>query len=392
MSDDVVARSAAAVSALQRTASEIAKAPIDPVAWQRGTIVFSACNEDSLSEIRAFGSLEGKRVLCVTAGGGRVLNLLARMPKFVCAVDLNPAQNALLELKIAGMRALDHTGYLEFLGVRPAARDRAATYERLRPRLSDGAQGFFDANLALIQDGVLMQGKLERFLRRLAKVVRLGHPLGLSQLFSFEDIAQQRAFMTRWDTLLWRTLAQNLARRWVMQVFSGDPGFYRYVPEHIPLHRAIYDRVHQYFWNHLARENALLQLVFFGRYVYEPALPIYLNAATYERTRAALERVQIETITARVDDALEYGASEPFDAFSLSDISSYLDDEAHARLFERVLRAARPGAALCSRSNIHHRPLQAQQARRIERDTALEHQLAVDDHSCVHEFLVGKIS
>jgi hypothetical protein len=46
---------------------------------------------------------------------------------------------------------------------------------------------------------------------------------------------------------------------------------------------------------------------------------------------------------------------------------------------------------LCSRSNIYHRALLPEQAARIERATALERQLAIDDHSCVHEFLVGTI-
>ena len=50
------------------------------------------------------------------------------------------------------------------------------------------------------------------------------------------------------------------------------------------------------------------------------------------------------------------------DAFSLSDISSYLDDAAHAQLFQSVLTAARPAAKIVSRSNIHHRPLTPEQA------------------------------
>lgn len=390
MTDNVAARSVAAAGALKRTASELSRAPIDPVSWQRGTIVFSACNEDSQSELRAFGSLAGKRVLCVTAGGGRVLNLVADKPREILAVDLNPAQNALLELKIAGMRALDHGAYLAFMGVRPAE-DRLAVYDKLRSGLSTGAQGFFDSHTALVRDGVLMQGKLERFLGRVAKILRAGRPFGLTTLFSFEDLAAQREYLKRWDTLLWRGVVRNLGRRWVMRVFSGDPGFYRYVPEHVALHHVIYDRVHQYFWHHLARENALLQIVFFGRYVHEPALPLYLNAASYERVKAALAEVRIETVTATVADALEYGAREAFDAFSVSDISSYLDDRDHALLFERVLAAARPGAVLCSRSNIHHRPLVPEHAARITRDSALEGQLAIDDHACVHEFLIGRI-
>jgi S-adenosylmethionine-diacylglycerol 3-amino-3-carboxypropyl transferase len=376
---------------LIRTASVLARAPAEAVAWARGTIVFSACNEDSASELRAFGPLEGRRVMCVTAGGGRVLNLLAGRPKMIWAVDLNPAQNALLELKIAALRELDHGAYLRLLGVHPE-RDRLALYHRVRQRLSTGAQHFFDDHSDLVRRGVLLQGKLERFFTRLALVLRFAHPLGLGRLFSFGDLAEQRRFLSRWDTPLWRAVARNVGRRSILRAFSGDPGFYRYVPADVPLHHALYDRVHRYLWNHVARENPLLQLVFFGRYVYEPALPIYLNAATYDRIKAAAAEVHIETITATVEDALDYAGSESFDAFSLSDISSYLDDAAHHRLFDGVLRSARPAARLCSRSNLHHRPLSLEQARRVERERDLERILAAHDHSCVHDFLVGAIA
>ena len=188
------------------------------------------------------------------------------------------------------------------------------------------------------------------------------------ELFAFDDIAAQRAFMARFDTLLWRTLAQNLARRWVMRRSRAIPASIATCPSTSRCTARSTIASHQYFWNHLARDNALLQLVFFGRYMYEPALPIYLNAATYERTKAALEHVHIETITATVDEALEYGASEAFDAFSLSDISSYLDDEAHAPAVRAraALGATGRGAVLAQQ----HLPSRAaaRAGARIERD------------------------
>lgn len=360
------------------------------MAWDRESILFSACNEDSRCELRAFGSLTGKRVACIAAGGGRVLNLLVDRPKEILAVDLNPAQIALLELKIAAMRRLDHGDYLGFLGVRLAA-DRETTYERIRPSLSRAATGFFDPRMGMIRRGVLFEGKLERFLGRLSVVLHALQPRGLGRLFSFDDLEEQRRFLARFETPLWKTLAPNVARRWVMKTFSGDPGFYRYVPAHVPLHREIYDGIHRYFHHHLARDNALMQVVFFGRYIHEAALPAYLNARTFDRVKGALETVRIESVVATVDAALDDAGPSAFDAFSLSDISSYLDDAAHADLFARVIRAAAPGARLCSRSNIHHRAPAAAEAARIQRDHAMEDALATDDHSCVHKFVVGEI-
>jgi S-adenosylmethionine-diacylglycerol 3-amino-3-carboxypropyl transferase len=360
------------------------------VTWAKDSILFSSCNEDSAGELRAFGDLTGKRVLCITAGGGRVLNLLLGQPDLVWAVDLNPAQNYLLELKVAGMRALDHTAYLRFLGVR-ACTDRLVTYAGLREMLSSGAQRFFAAHPRLVQGGVLLQGKLERYLRRVAIALRLIQPFGVRQLFSFDDIEEQRHFVGKVDTRLFRAVAEIACSRGMLRLFSGDPGFYRYVPSDLPLHRVIYDGILEHFRHYLARDNPLMQLVFFGRWINEAALPIYLNARTYDRVKAGLERARLVTVTSTVNVALAEAGPARFDAFSLSDISSYLDDSAHTQLFDDVLTAARPGARLCSRSNIHHRPLSPEQARRVTRDLALERELSIADHSCVHKFVLGEL-
>ncbi|HKP64629.1 MAG TPA: DUF3419 family protein [Polyangiales bacterium] len=363
-----------------------------PVSWARDSILFSSCNEDSGSELRAFGDFSGKHVLCITAGGGRVLNLLVGQPEVIWAVDLNPVQNYLLELKVAGMRELDHAGYLRFLGARASdGGERLDTYRRVRSALGPAARDFFDAHPSLITDGVLFQGRLERYFARISRVLQWTQPLGLRALFECEDIDQQRKWLSKLDRTAFRWIAQTACRRGMMRAFSGDPGFYRYVPPEVALHRVIYDGVMEHFRHYLARDNPLMQTIFFGRFIHEPALPHYLNARSYERVQSALAKVKLVTITASMDQALTQAGPEAFDIMSLSDISSYLDDAAHHQLFADVLRGARPGAIICSRSNIHHRPLLVAQASRLERDRELERELSISDHSCVHKFLIGRL-
>jgi S-adenosylmethionine-diacylglycerol 3-amino-3-carboxypropyl transferase len=360
------------------------------VAWARDSILFSSCNEDSGSELRAFGDLEGKRVVCITAGGGRVLNLLVGRPEMICAVDLNPVQNYLLELKVAAIRLLEHAEILKFLGVRESE-TRLEVYSRLRGQLSAGAQSFFDAHPSLIDSGILFEGRLERYLCKISRLLQFTHALGVKRLFDCEDIEQQRRWLRRLDSPMFRTLAQTCARRGMLSAFSGDPGFYRYVPPEIPLHRVIYGGVIDHFTHHLARDNSLMQLVFFGRFIHESALPPYLNAATYDRVQDALSRVRLVIRTSTINEALLSAGPAAFDAFSLSDISSYLDDALHDKLFADTLEAAREGAIVCSRSNIHHRPLRLEHEARLERDRALERELSISDHSCVHKFVVGRV-
>ena len=362
------------------------------IPWKKfsGRISYSSCNEDSRSELQALHIGPGKRVFCITAGGGRVLNLLHDRPQEIVAVDVNPTQNHLLELKIASMRALDYEHYLAFLGVRPA-RDRLKVYKSLRPELSNAAGGYFDAHPQIVRRGALFQGSLERFLVHVARVSHLVRPIWLNRLFKFDDIAKQRHFLEGWNTRAWRFVGEMLCRRSFLELFSKDPGFWRFVPPEVPLHRRIFDLMHQYLHNHLARDSHLLQLVFFARYIYEPAMPIYLLPGSYERIREALKTTKITIVTAPAAVALADIADKAIDAYSIADVSSYLSEGDFGTLMDEIMRTARTDARLCSRGIFVHRPLPPEHVHRVHRDHDLERKLAFDDLAMVHEFVVGKL-
>ncbi len=362
------------------------------IPWKKfsGRISYSSCNEDSRSELKALHIAPGKRVFCITAGGGRVLNLLHDRPQEVVAVDVNPTQNHLLELKIAAMRALDYEPYLAFLGVRPA-RDRLKVYKNLRPELSHAAGAYFDAHPQIVRRGALFQGSLERFLVHVARVSHVVRPIWLNRLFKFDDIAKQRHFLDGWNTRAWRFVGEMLCRRSFLELFSKDPGFWRFVPPEVPLHRRIFDLMHEYLRNHLARDSHLLQLIFFARYIYEPAMPIYLLPGSYERIREALKTTKITIVTAPAAAALADISDGTFDAYSIADVSSYLSEADFGTFMDEIMRTARADARLCSRGIFVHRPLPPEHVHRVHRDHNLERKLAFDDLAMVHEFVVGKL-
>ena len=357
----------------------------------RDRISYSSCNEDSRCEIRALEPGPGKRLFCVTAGGGRVLDLLAEGPDEIWAVDLNPSQNHLLELKIAGIRALSHAEYLGFLGVRPSA-DRLATFARLRPRLTPGAQHYFDSRKGMLKAGVLFQGNLERFLvRYIARLVRLARPFWVRRLMAATTLERQRPLLHETGTRLWRALISNLCRRRFLEWFSAEADFWRFVPREIPLHTRIVACIFDHLENHLARDNHLLSLIFNGRYTNEDALPAYLRPEPFERIRKALSHTRMRLVSGTVGDVLHQAPPCSIDGFALSDISAYLDDLSYRGLIEQVLRTARKGARLCSRGVLYHRDLPPECARRLQRDPELEQEFARDDASMVHAFMVGEL-
>ncbi len=150
---------------------------------------FSSANEDGATELQALAG--AKRILCLTGSGTRPLDMLLSNADEVVALDINPTQNALLELKIAAIRALDHRAFLAFVGV-DTGEERHSIYQRLRPTLSSPARDIWDRNRAMIDAGVWHAGKWEKLLLWNARFLKLLRGKDIERLMSLSDIEGRR--------------------------------------------------------------------------------------------------------------------------------------------------------------------------------------------------------
>ena len=73
----------------------------------RNNLVYNTCWEDPRLDRVALDLGPDDDVLVITSAGCNALDYALTEPRHVYAVDMNPRQNALLELKIAGIRPLD---------------------------------------------------------------------------------------------------------------------------------------------------------------------------------------------------------------------------------------------------------------------------------------------
>jgi S-adenosylmethionine:diacylglycerol 3-amino-3-carboxypropyl transferase len=120
-------------------------------------------------------------------------------------------------------------------------------------------------------------------------------------------------------------------------------------------------------------------------------MPVYLRKSTFERIKDALDKTAIRIKTAMITDVLEQCRSGSFDCYSLSDISSYLDQGGYCRLMQEVVRTSKPKSRICSRASFFYRELPEACTRYIKRNKSLEEKLALHDHSMVCEFIVGEV-
>src|SRR4051812_40051699 len=158
-----------------------------------GELRYSTVWEDHLLLERGLDLHPGDDVLVLSSAGDNVLNLLLREPRRIVALDVNPAQSALVELKIAAIALLDHPRFIQLLGVAPCD-DRLALYESVRPRLSQQSRAWWDDHTAAIQSGIVESGRLERFIGGFREFhFSASQRRGVERLFASRTLDEQRA-------------------------------------------------------------------------------------------------------------------------------------------------------------------------------------------------------
>src|SRR5271156_6630217 len=85
-------------------------------AVHRHNLIYNTCWEDPALDRVALELGPQERLMVITSPGCNALDYRLAGCGEVNAVDVNPIQNALLELKVAGIRGLDHGSFFELFG------------------------------------------------------------------------------------------------------------------------------------------------------------------------------------------------------------------------------------------------------------------------------------
>ena len=99
--------------------------------------------EDSRVDHRLLKLTSKDVVLAITSAGDNILSYALSTPARIHAVDLNPNQNHLLELKVAAFTALPYADFWKLFGVGKHTEFRSLLLTRLSPHLSSRAFQFW---------------------------------------------------------------------------------------------------------------------------------------------------------------------------------------------------------------------------------------------------------
>lgn len=313
--------------------------------------------------------------------------MLLGNPAQVLAFDLNPAQNYLLELKLAAIRLLDYPAFAQFLGLSSSVNSRWDVYCKLRESLSSDASQWFDGRRNMIERGILYEGRWERYFRMSSSHLRFLRGEKIRQLFAFDDLEKQRQFLhDRWNTWGWRLLLRLSFNPLAFRFVLGDPGFYAHADERHPPWKYIYERMTCFLEHHLARSSFMMALVFYGRFFDPIHYPPYLREENFAFLKERVDRITIRTES--LFDVLRDPANSALNKYSLSDVSSFLDRADYERLF--AFFAQKKGIRFCLRDFLTRRSAPPKEVTGSLRFlTDLQERLAVDDTSLGYTFIIG---
>jgi len=317
-------------------------------------IRYAQCWEDADVLMQALAVKPGDVCLSIGSAGDNALSLLTCQPERVVAIDLNPAQLACLELRVAAYRELDHADLLELIGSRPSRR-RDALYRRCRGHLSASVKAFWDAHPEEIAQGVGGAGKFERYFATFRnRVLPLVHSRQqVERLLRGGTGEERETFYDReWDTWRWQLMFRLFFSRLVMGRMGRDPSFFRYVEGGVA--ERILARSRHALTALNPADNPYLQWILTGQH--RTALPFALRPENFQLIRENLDR--LEWHCQPLESFLETVEDGTIGAFNLSDIFEYISAENFHRLLDQLVRAGRSGARLAYWNTLaeRHRP------------------------------------
>lgn len=304
---------------------------------------FSSSNEDGETELDALSGT--RRILCITGSGTRPLDMLLSGADEVIALDVNPKQNALLHLKVAAIKCLNHGDFLLFLGL-GQHRPGKAYYDQVRVHLSPEMRQHWDSNRRLAETGVWYAGKWEKLLRWNARMLKLFRGSAICELMSASSVEEQgKIWQQKFNDSALRTTVELIGRQWVWKWVMREPA-----GNFLPGSREVGERLSSAFEqasrNYLFRTSDFATLILQGSLQADLALPVHLRPENYLVVRERLSRLRI--VQGGLSSLKNLAISD-VDGFSLSDFGSYVGAADYAECWRGILDVAVPGAKFCER-------------------------------------------
>jgi S-adenosylmethionine-diacylglycerol 3-amino-3-carboxypropyl transferase len=323
------------------------------------SLVYNTCWEDPAVDRKALRLTPDDVLLVITSAGCNVLDYALQGPRTIHAVDANPRQTALLELKLAAIRHLDFEDFFAIFGDGFHARFRDLYRQRMRSDLSEFARAYWDRHGKWFTSryGSFYFHGLSGFVARgFRTYFRMRPQLArdVQDLLACDNLeAQRQIYNERIASELWTpTIKWVLSRQLTMSLLGVPHPQRRLVQAQHPEGVAgfIRDAIEYVFRNLPVAENYFWRVYLNGHYT-TACCPEYLKRDNFVDLKQGLVDC-IELHTSTVTEFLQSGDT-PISRYVLLDHMDWMSSYHPAALIEEwnaILECAAPGARILLRS------------------------------------------
>lgn len=293
-------------------------------------LIYNQCWEDPRLDRQALNLTSHDRLMVITSAGCNALDYLLEKPKEVTAVDLNPKQTSLLDLKVAAIKTMEHKDFFKIFGEGVHDHMDEIYHDLLRPMLKEPSAKYWDEHVHFFEPGGWRQSfyyhGTSGFVARLLKeyLILSGLDEQMKALFLADSIEEQREiYFSKIEPRLFTKVLKAFVNNMAVMAFLGVPrsqirqlqvhyegGLFGFVRDCLKFIATEIPAKDNYFW----------WLYLFGAYTRETC-PNYLKEENFEILRESLPALTnvTDSVTGHLNSSLE-----PYSKFVLLDHMDWL--------------------------------------------------------------------
>jgi S-adenosylmethionine-diacylglycerol 3-amino-3-carboxypropyl transferase len=320
-------------------------------------LIYNQCWEDPAIDNAVLDIGPDDHIVMITSAGCNALDYLIHEPAAIHCVDVNPYQNALLELKLAAFQTLRYEKFFEMFGNGRISGYQSIYEDRLRPLLAPASQAIWDRKIHYFDPygaGLYFHGTAGLVARAIGFYLKNCRGLE-KELWKFQLIRnldeQAEFYRTKIEPKLWSPLVRFFIRqpailsllgvpaeqiRQIRQGFGADIA--SFIEERVRTTLTTVPMHYNYFWR-----------VYMNGFYPPDCCPNYLKRELFQLLRKRISRIQIQTKT--LVDFLN-STDRRFSVFVLLDHMDWLSSEPRllAEEWRCIMDRAQPGARIIYRS------------------------------------------
>lgn len=313
-------------------------------------LIYNTCWEDPEIDRFLLDINSDSSIFTITSAADNVLAYLLDEPATIDCVDLNPYQNALLELKIALFK-LESPDYLQSLFLEGKSKDYQHIYKLVRPNLLELSVAYWDKKIKWFSpnDGFYSKALTGKFALLLNTILKVkGIKSQVDSLFKEPDLNRRKQiFKDVIEPKLWSGIGNLLWKSNAMLALAGIPSNQKLAIS--DLEEFLKQTLYNLFVLQNPANNHFWRLYILGNYTSDYS-PLYLKSEHFESIHNQVHKIDNHVLS--VTDYLKQ-STKFYSHFILLDHQDWLVNNGTKELeyeWQLILEKAKPNAKVLMRS------------------------------------------